>query len=156
MTLNRPNWDTYFMEIASLVKERATCMRRKVGAIIVKEKRILTTGYNGAPTGVKHCKEVGCLREKLKIKSGERHELCRGVHAEQNALLQGAKFGVKVGGGILYVTDSPCFICGREIINAGIVRVVYKEGYEDENGIKFMKEAGIEVIKYKGENYEIE
>ena len=145
----RPTWDDYFMEIAKLVSSRATCLRRKVGAIIVKEKRILSTGYNGAPSGLVHCSEVGCLRKQLHIPSGERHELCRGVHAEQNAIIQAARFGVSIDNATLYLTDSPCVICSREIINAGIKIVVYGQGYPDTRARKFLKEAKIKVIKYK-------
>ncbi|MBI4722509.1 MAG: cytidine/deoxycytidylate deaminase family protein [Candidatus Stahlbacteria bacterium] len=147
--MTRPTWDNYFIEIAKLVSSRATCLRRKVGAIIVKDKRILSTGYNGAPTGLAHCSEVGCLREKLHISSGERHELCRGVHAEQNAIIQAARFGVSIDNATLYLTDSPCIICSREIINAGIKVVVYGQGYPDTMARKFLKEAKIKVLKYK-------
>lgn len=145
----RPSWDDYFIEIAKLVSSRATCLRRKVGAVIVKDKRLLTTGYNGAPSGLAHCIEVGCIRKNLDIPSGERHELCRGVHAEQNAILQAAKFGVSIEGTILYLTDSPCFICSREIVNAGIKRVVYLYGYPDANAKGLLTEAKVELKKHK-------
>jgi dCMP deaminase len=143
----RPSWDTYFMDIAHFVASRSTCLRRHVGAIIVKDKRILTTGYNGAPSGLGHCLEIGCLREKLNIPSGERHELCRALHAEQNAIIQAAVHGVAIRGASLYATNQPCIICSKMIINAGIVRVVYDSGYPDEMSMGLMTEAGIELIK---------
>jgi len=141
----RPDWDTYFMEIAQLVSKRSTCLRRKVGAVLVKEKRILATGYNGAPTGLAHCKEVGCIREKLKIPSGERHELCRGLHAEQNAILQAAYHGVSIKGSKLYITCHPCSVCAKMIINAGIEEVIIKEGYPDQMAENILKEGKIKV-----------
>uniref|UniRef100_A0A7C4YIV7 Cytidine deaminase n=1 Tax=candidate division WOR-3 bacterium TaxID=2052148 RepID=A0A7C4YIV7_UNCW3 len=147
--MSRPDWDEYFMSITELVSSRSTCLRRKVGAIIVKGKRILTTGYNGPPEGVKHCDELGgCLREKLNIPSGERMELSRAVHAEQNAIIQGAKYGIDISGGTMYVTNHPCFICAKMIINAGIKKIIYKEGYPDEYAKEILKEAGVEVVKY--------
>jgi dCMP deaminase len=141
----RPDWDTYFMEIAQLVSKRSTCLRRKVGAVLVKDKRILATGYNGAPTGLLHCKEVGCVREKLKIPSGERHELCKGLHAEQNAILQAAYHGVSIKGSKLYVTCHPCSVCAKMIINAGIEELIIKEGYPDKMAENILKEGKIKV-----------
>ncbi len=141
----RPNWDEYFMEIAEVVRKRSTCMRRKVGALIVKDSRILATGYNGAPSGVPHCGEVGCLRAQLGVPSGERHELCRGIHAEQNAIVQAAYLGVSIDGGTLYCTNQPCVLCAKMIINAGIKRIVIKEGYPDELAEKMLAEAGLKV-----------
>ncbi|MCM8786059.1 MAG: cytidine/deoxycytidylate deaminase family protein [Candidatus Omnitrophica bacterium] len=141
----RPDWDTYFMEIALLVSKRSTCLRRKVGAVLVKEKRILATGYNGAPIGLAHCKEVGCIREKLKIPSGERHELCRGLHAEQNAILQAAYHGVSIKGSILYITCHPCSVCAKMIINAGIEEIVIKEGYPDTMAESILKEGSVKI-----------
>ena len=123
----RPSWDEYFMEIAWLVSKRSTCLRRKVGAILVKDKRILATGYNGAPKGFKHCKEVGCIRQKLNVPSGERHELCRGLHAEQNAIIQAAVFGVSIRGSTMYITTFPCSVCAKMIVNAEIKEVIYDE-----------------------------
>jgi len=148
----RPPWDKYFMDIATLVASRSTCLRRNVGACVVKDRRILTTGYNGAPTGIAHCEDVGCLREKLKVPSGERHELCRGLHAEQNAIIQAAKTGISLEGAIMYVTNHPCFICAKMIINSGIKKIVYKEGYPDKRAKDFLKKSGIEVVKL--EEYE--
>jgi dCMP deaminase len=148
----RPSWETYFMDIAELVAKRSTCLRRAVGAIIVKDKRILTTGYNGAPTGIKHCIETGCLREKLNVPSGERHELCRGIHAEQNAIIQAAFHGVSIKGATLFCTNQPCSICAKMIINAGIIKVYYRDGYADSMAQEMFKEAGIEVIKIDSGN----
>jgi len=146
----RPSWDEYFMEIVELIKERSTCLRRQVGALIVNDKRILATGYNGAPTGCSHCEEVGCLREKLQIPSGQRHELCRALHAEQNAIVQAALYGISVQGGTLYVTHQPCVMCAKMAINAGIKRIVYKGEYPDELSRELLEEAGIEVVNFKG------
>ena len=142
----RPSWDEYFMDIVSLVSRRSTCRRRSVGAILVKDKRILATGYNGAPSGVSHCLDVGCLREELNIRSGERHELCRGLHAEQNAIIQSALHGISVRGATLYCTNQPCIICAKMVINAGIVRVLYRNEYRDRMAEDMFKEAGIETI----------
>jgi len=146
--IERPDWNQYFMSIAELVASRSTCLRRKVGAVIVKDKRILSTGYNGAPSGIRHCEETGCLREKLNVPSGQRHELCRGLHAEQNAIIQAALHGVEIKGSDLYCTNQPCIICTKMIINAGIKRIFYKDGYPDEMSIEMLNEAGIELIKF--------
>ena len=132
------------MSIAELVSERSTCLRRQVGAVIVKNKRILATGYNGAPGGVPHCEEVGCLRGKMGVASGERHELCRGVHAEQNALIQAATFGAQVSGATIYTTHQPCFICTKMLINARIEKIIYKKAYPDELAITMLNEARIQ------------
>lgn len=144
----RPSWDEYFMDIVDLIKDRSTCLRRHVGAIIVKEKRILASGYNGAPSGCKHCEEVGCLRAQLNVPSGQRHELCRASHAEQNAIVQAAMHGVSINESTIYVTDQPCVICSKLMINAGIKRVVFQGSYPDELSMELLTEAGIEVIKY--------
>jgi dCMP deaminase len=141
----RPDWDSYFLEIASIVSKRATCLRRKVGAVVVKNRRILCTGYNGTPTGITHCIIAGCLRQKLKVPSGERHELCRGLHAEQNALLQAAYYGIPIEGSVMYITNQPCSICAKMLINAGIKEVVIKDGYPDTMAIDFLKEAQIRI-----------
>jgi len=141
--VDRPSWDEYFLKIAREVAERSTCLRRKVGAVLVRDKRILTTGYNGAPRGIAHCAEAGCIREKLGVPSGERHELCRGLHAEMNALVQAAVHGVSVEGGSLYCTNQPCSLCAKMLINAGIARIVILEGYPDELAGELLKEAGI-------------
>jgi dCMP deaminase len=148
MSENRPTLDEYFMRMAHLVKSRSTCIRRNVGAVIVKDKRVLTTGYNGAPKGLKHCAEVGCLREKLGIAQGERHELCRGVHAEQNAVIQAAVFGVSIKDATLFVTHHPCSVCAKILINAGIEEVVYDSGYADELAEQVLNESGITVRKF--------
>ena len=143
----RPSWDTYFMSIAFLVAQRSTCLRRKVGAVLVKDHRILATGYNGAPTGLRHCLEVGCLRDKLKVPSGQRHELCRGLHAEQNVIVQAARYGIPVINSVLYCTNMPCIICTKMLINAGIRSIYYAEGYPDSLSRDMLAEAGIEVIE---------
>ncbi len=136
------------MDITHLVAKRSTCLRRQVGAVLVKDKKILATGYNGAPSRLDHCLDTGCLREKMKIPSGERHELCRGLHAEQNAIIQAAYHGVQIKGATLYCTNHPCIICSKMIINAGIERVIYEEGYGDELAKKMLKESGIQVERF--------
>jgi dCMP deaminase len=143
----RPAWDAYFMEIVGIVAKRATCLRRRVGAALVRDRRILSTGYNGAPSGLRHCLEIGCLREQMHIPSGERHELCRGLHAEQNAIIQAALHGVSVKGATLYCTNHPCVICAKMIINAGIVRIVIGDDYRDVLAEEMLAEAHIEVIR---------
>ncbi len=135
------------MQITHLVAERSTCLRRKVGALLVKDKRILTTGYNGAPSGLKHCLDVGCLREKMNIPSGQRQELCRGLHAEQNAIIQAAIMGVKIDGATLYCTTFPCVTCAKMLINANIKKIIYASGYPDELSEEMLAEAGIDLIK---------
>lgn len=143
----RPSWDIYFMDIAALVAKRATCLRRAVGAVVVKDRRILATGYNGAPSKVRHCAETGCLRQQMGVPSGERHELCRGIHAEQNAIIQAAYHGASIKGGTLFCTNLPCSICAKMLINAGIVRIVYKEGYSDPLSREMLAEAQVELLK---------
>lgn len=140
------SWDIYFAGIAAKVAERSTCLRRKVGVVLVKDRRMLATGYNGAPSGLAHCSEVGCLRQKLNVPSGQRHELCRAVHAEQNAIIQAAKFGVPIEGATLYSTTFPCLICTKMLINCGISRVVCTGGYDDAQSILMLDEAGIPVL----------
>lgn len=144
---DRPSWIKYFMDITELVAKRSTCLRRAVGAIIVKDKQILSTGYNGAPSGIRHCSEVGCLRDRLKVPSGQRHELCRGIHAEQNAIIQAAYHGVSIKGATLFCTNLPCSICAKMIINAGIKKIYYRSGYADEMSAEMFTEACIEVIQ---------
>ncbi len=144
----RVSWDEYFMQIVEVVKTRSTCLRRQVGAVIVKDNRIITTGYNGAPSHLKHCTELGgCERQKMGIPSGERHELCRALHAEQNAIIQAAKLGNTTEGATIYVNVQPCVICAKMIINAGIVRVVYKGEYPDEMAKAMLEEANIVLTK---------
>jgi dCMP deaminase len=145
----RPNWDDYFMKIADDVSTRSTCIRRMVGAIIVKEKRILSTGYNGAPTNVSHCTEETCLRTKYNVPSGERHELCRGLHAEQNAIIQAAYHGVSIKDASIYVTHQPCSICTKMLINAGIKKIICKLPYHDLLAEEMIAEGGIELITYR-------
>ena len=147
--MDRPSWEEYFMEIARLVARRSTCLRRQVGAVVVKEKNILATGYNGTPSGITHCEVVGCLRQKLNVPSGERHELCRGLHAEQNAIIQAAKHGINIAGATLYCTNSPCIICSKMLINAGVRRIVYLEGYPDALSLEMLAESGIEVVTFE-------
>ena len=144
--MGRPSWQEYFTDITRLVASRSTCCRRKVGAILVKNKRILATGYNGAPTGVPHCLDVGCLREELGVPSGERHELCRGLHAEQNAILQAAHHGVSIDEADIYCTNLPCIICTKMIINAGIRRVYYLDGYADPYSAEMLRTAAVDLV----------
>ncbi len=139
----RPSWHEYFMEIVELISRRSTCKRRQVGALIVKDKQILATGYNGAPKGCNHCIDIGCMREKMDIPSGQRHELCRAIHAEQNAIVQAANSGTSIAGGTLYVTHQPCVLCAKMAINAGIQHIVYKGEYPDELSIQLLHEAGV-------------
>ena len=146
--MKRPSWEEYFMDIAQLVAKRSTCLRRRVGAVLVKDKNILATGYNGVPSKISHCSDTGCLREKLQVPSGERHELCRGLHAEQNAIIQAAKHGVNIDGSTLYCTTAPCIICAKMLINAGINRIIYLEGYPDQLSSEMLKEAGTEYLSY--------
>ncbi len=147
MNAYRPTWDFYFMEIAKIVSMRSTCKRRNVGAVAVKDKRILSTGYNGAPIGLEHCIDLGCLREKMNIASGERHELCRGLHAEQNAIIQAAYHGVSINGADIYSTHLPCSICMKMIINSGIKKVYYLDGYSDDLSLELVRESGIVLQK---------
>ena len=143
---DRISWDEYFMQMAELTAKRSTCLRRQVGAVIVKDKRIIATGYNGAPKGLKHCAQLGgCLREKLHVPSGERHELCRALHAEQNAIIQAATLGQSIEGGTIYVTHHPCSICAKMILNAGLERIVIREGYPDTLAKEILSEADLEV-----------
>ncbi|MDD3726647.1 MAG: cytidine/deoxycytidylate deaminase family protein [Candidatus Ratteibacteria bacterium] len=144
-SIQRPDWDEYFISIAELVSSRSTCIRRHVGAVLVKEKRILATGYNGAPSGISHCKDVGCIREQMKIPSGERHELCRGLHAEQNAIIQAAYHGVSIKSSVLYITCHPCSVCAKMIINAGIGEIIIKGNYPDKISGELLKEAGVKI-----------
>ncbi len=141
----RPSWDSYFLEIASIVASRSTCLRRKVGAVLVKDRRLLTTGYNGAPAGMRHCQETGCLRQINNVPSGERHELCRGLHAEQNAIIQAALHGVSIKSAVLYCTHHPCSMCAKMLVNAGIRRVVLKESYPDPLAGEIFQEADVQI-----------
>ena len=144
----RVSWDDYFMQIAEVVKTRSTCMRRQVGAVIVKDNHIVTTGYNGAPSGLRHCTEDGsCERERLQIPSGERHELCMALHAEQNAIICASKLGVSVEGATIYVTTQPCVICAKMLINAGVKRIVYRGSYPDKLSEMMLEAAGVEMVR---------
>lgn len=147
--MSRPTWDEYFMAIAEEVSRRSTCLRRQVGAILVVDRRILASGYNGAPSNVPHCEDVGCLREEMKVPSGERHELCRGLHAEQNAMIQAAKHGVRIGGATLYTTHHPCSMCAKMAINAGIGRIVCHEDYPDDLGKRLVAESGVQLEVFR-------
>ncbi|MBW2710230.1 MAG: cytidine/deoxycytidylate deaminase family protein [Deltaproteobacteria bacterium] len=148
MEYDRPSWNQYFMSITRMVATRSTCLRRHVGAILVKENRILATGYNGAPAGLKHCIEVGCLREKASIPSGTRHELCRALHAEQNAIVQAAYHGISIAGSTLYCTNKPCVICSKMLINSGIKKIFFDEAYDDALADALLDEAGIKIMRF--------
>ena len=145
-TDNRMSWDEYFMQMAELTSRRSTCLRRHVGAVIVKNKHIIATGYNGAPKGLAHCAELGgCLREQMSVPSGERHELCRALHAEQNSIIQAATLGQSIEGGTIYITNHPCSICAKMIVNAGLTGIVVRNGYPDRLAEKILDEAGLNV-----------
>ncbi len=155
--LTRKSKDVYFAEIADLVSSRSTCLRNQVGAVIVKDSQILSTGYNGAPKKLPHCEDVGCIRQELGVKPGERHELCRGLHAEQNAIIQAAFHGVSVNSGKIYCTTRPCSICTKMLINAGINEIIYIEEYEDELAAQLVKEANlslrrVDIVRKYGRN----
>ncbi len=151
----RPSWDAYFMEICRVVAKRSTCLRRHVGAILVSNRRILATGYNGAPKGMAHCAELGgCYRQRMGIPSGERQELCRGLHAEQNAIIQAAVHGVKLENVTLYCTTMPCVTCAKMLINADVHRIVYEEEYPDELSHQMLGEAGVELVHWSGDEQE--
>jgi dCMP deaminase len=145
----RPSLDEYFMKMAHLAATRSTCLRRKVGAVIVKDKRVLSTGYNGAPKGLPHCDEVGCLRANLDVPTGEKHELCRGVHAEQNAIIQAAVFGTSIKDGKIYTTNRPCVVCTKLLINANISEIIYDEDYIDELAQEILSHSKVKVRQYK-------
>ncbi|MDZ4167691.1 MAG: cytidine/deoxycytidylate deaminase family protein [Coriobacteriia bacterium] len=144
----RPSWDEYFMAIAEHVADRATCMRRSIGAVLVKDKRILATGYNGVPAGLAHCDEAGCIREQRAIPSGTQHELCRGIHAEQNAVIQAARHGIPIDGATAYCTHQPCVLCAKILINAGVVEIVFREAYPDALAEEMIAEAGIVCTRF--------
>ena len=142
----RPNIDEYFLKAASVVAERSTCRRHHVGAVAARDKHILATGYNGAPAGLKDCLELGCLRDELNIPSGTRHEICRGIHAEQNVIIQAALHGVNLEGGTIYCTHTPCNLCAKMLVNARIQRFVSFGSYDDNSFIELFREAGIELV----------
>jgi dCMP deaminase len=145
---SRPDWDEYFMEIAEVVAKRSTCLRRQIGAVIVKSRRILATGYNGSPSGLPHCLELGCLRDEQGIESGTRHEICRALHSEQNAIVQAALYGVATTGATLYCTHQPCSLCAKMLINAGISRVVFEGDYPDTFSLEMLETAKIEIVRF--------
>ena len=148
----RPSWDDYFLNIAEVVRTRSTCLRRKVGALLVRDRRILTTGYNGPPPGITHCSELdGCLREQMKIPSGERAELCRAIHAEANAILQAALHGVAISGAVLYCTNAPCSGCAKLLIGAGVRMMIVMEGYPDELAAQLLSDAGV-IVEWRPRN----
>ena len=150
MTNERPTWDEYFMGIAELTARRSTCLRRNVGAVIVQNRHIVATGYNGAPRGIDHCAQRGgCLREELGIPSGERHELCRALHAEQNAIIQAATFGHSIEGATIYITHAPCIICSKMIINAGIRKIIVGAEYPDDFATEMLGEAGLKIVAFE-------
>ena len=144
--MERVSWDEYFLKIAGLVAERSTCLRRKVGAVLVREKRILATGYNGVPHGIAHCDKVGCMRSRMKLKSSTHIELCRGIHAEQNAIVQAATSGVNISGAVLYCTHEPCITCTKILINSGIKEFRVTEPYPDAFARKMLKDADVKVL----------
>jgi len=146
--VQRPTLDEYFMEIAQVVAKRSTCLRNQVGAVIVIDKRILSTGYNGAPRNLQHCLDIGCIRQQQNIASGTRHELCRAVHAEQNAIIQSALHGVSIENATLYCTHQPCVLCAKMIINSKIKRVVFSNHYPDDEAMNFLNSAGVEVTSF--------
>jgi len=146
--IKRPDWTEYFMDITRLIARRSTCIRRQVGAIVVKDKRILATGYNGVPTGLAHCEDVGCIREQNNIPSGQRHELCRGLHAEQNVIIQAAFHGISINGATLFCTTLPCSICLKMLINSGITSIIYEQGYPDALAESLLKEADLTLTKF--------
>lgn len=139
----RPSWDDYFMAIAEQVSGRSTCLRRHTGAVLVKDKRILATGYNGVPSGLAHCETAGCLREERSIASGSHHELCRGIHAEQNAVIQAARHGIAIDGAVVYCTHQPCVLCAKILLNAGVVDIVFRDAYPDPLSEELLSEAGL-------------
>lgn len=146
--MDRPSWHEYFVEMTKVVAKRSTCLRRHVGAIIVKDNQILASGYNGAPSKVTHCEVTGCLRQKLNVPSGQRQEICRGLHAEQNAIVQAAVHGVSVSGATIYCTNKPCSICSKMIINARITKIIYLEDYNDPLADELLADTDIRVLKY--------
>lgn len=144
----RPSWDEYFLKMARVIASRSTCLRRHVGALLVRDRRVLATGYNGPPAGLPHCEEVGCRRAELEVASGTGWELCRGLHGEQNAIIQGALHGVSVRGATLYCTTQPCVICAKMLINAGVKRIVYEGEYADELSLEMLQQAGVELARF--------
>ncbi len=150
----RPSWDDYFMSIAEQVATRSTCLRRQIGAVLVKDRRILSTGYNGVPSGLSHCEEVGCIREQHNIPSGTRHEFCRGLHAEQNTVIQAARHGISIDGATIYSTTHPCVQCTKILLNAGVKEIIYRNDYPDELSDLLLGEAEIVVRRFEPDNGE--
>lgn len=150
----RPTWDEYFMQIATVVATRSTCIRRQIGAVIAKDKKILSTGYNGAPAKIKHCLDTGCIRQQLNVPSGERHEICKAIHAEQNAIIQAALSGTSIKEAEIYCTARPCSLCAKMLINAGIKRIVYSGDYPDDMAVELLKEANVEMVCFDAKTHE--
>lgn len=148
----RPDWDSYFMEIARISSKRSTCLRGKTGAVLVRERRVLTTGYNGPPKGLRHCSETGCVRERDCVPDGERLEITRGLHSIQNTIIQGAVFGISIKDSTLYTTHPPCTICTRMLINAGIRKIIMDKGYPRNLSLQLLEEAGVELVSWDQEN----
>ncbi|MDR3274844.1 MAG: cytidine/deoxycytidylate deaminase family protein [Endomicrobium sp.] len=153
VTVNRLSWDEYFMKLAWLVAERSTCLRHHIGAVIVRNKRILTTGYNGAAADMQDCMSLGCLRDALNILSGQRQEICRAIHAEQNAIIQGGYNGINIKDSTLYCTHTPCILCAKMIVNAGIKRVVMNIQYPDNAFKELFSQAGIDFSRLQINNF---
>lgn len=147
---DRPNYDEYFMSMAYLAATRSTCLRRQVGAVLVKNKHVLATGYNGPPKGMKHCDETGCLRDELNVPSGERHEICRGLHAEQNAIIQAAVFGISIDESVIYITNTPCVVCAKMLINAGVKEIIYGGEYPDDLARQMIEESHLKIRQFHG------
>ena len=152
----RPDWDEYFMEIAHVVARRSTCLRRQIGAVIVRDKRILATGYNGAPSGLPHCLDIGCLRNELGIDSGTRHEICRALHSEQNAIIQAAYHGISTKDSTIYCTHQPCSLCAKAIISAGVNRVVFEGDYPDSFALDMLNMSKMELVRFTRPPEEVE
>ena len=143
--ITRPDFDEYVLKIASVVAERSTCRRHHMGAVAVRDKHILTTGYNGAPAGQKDCLELGCIRDEMNIASGEKQETCRAIHAEQNVIIQAALHGISLEGSTIYCTHTPCVLCAKMLVNARIKRFVSFRKYSDDRFMDLFREAGIEI-----------
>lgn len=146
---NRPSWDEYFLEMTQLISKRTTCLRRAVGAVAVHDKRIIATGYNGAPSGLAHCFDVGCIRKKLGIPSGQRQELCRGLHAEQNIIIQSVLHKIDLRNSVVYLTNQPCVTCAKMLISVGVKEIVIAGDYPDTLARGMLKEAGIKIRRIK-------
>ncbi len=154
--MTRPDWDSYFMEIARISARRSTCLRGKTGALLVRDRRVLTTGYNGPPSGLKHCDETGCIRNRECVPDGERLEVTRGLHSIQNTIIQAAVFGISIKDSILYTTHPPCSICARMLINAGILKIIIDKGYPSGLSLSMLQQGGIEIVSWDRDNDRVE